>query len=164
MPQNKDYLVTSRYFARRHVDAIASALGSEARFIVLTRRHMWRTFHDADGAPHIVARVQLLEFAAGRRWVGLRYPHIQVAYEDLVKTPAKTFGRVCQFIGVDFEPDMLDYGRFPHPHLDQRGNEKTRRFGRIVDTVARDEADGGPLIRHAAERLGLRRREPRKKI
>ncbi len=163
-PHRKDFLVTSRYFARSHVEAIAGALGPEARFIVLTRRHMWRTFHDADGGPHSVAWAQLWQFAVGRRWAELRYPHITVAYEDLVKRPAEAFARICDFIGVDFEPDMLDYSRFPHPHLEQRGNSKTRRFARIVDTVARDAAEGEPLVRHAAERLGLQKPTRGKKI
>lgn len=152
-PSGKDYLVTSRYFARRHADLIAAALGPKVKFVILTRRRMWRTFMDADGAPHVVARTQLLEFAAGWRWTTLHYPHIQVAYEDLVTKPSQAFARVCDFIGVEFEPEMLDYARFPHPHLQARGNEKARRFGRIVDTVARDAAERKPFAQRLVERI-----------
>jgi hypothetical protein len=139
-PSGKDFLVTTRFFARRHVALIAGALGPQARFIILTRKRMWRTFHDADGKPHIVSRLQLVEFAIGRRWVALNHPHVLVAYEDLVTKPREAFASVCGFIGVEFEPAMLDYANFPHPHLAAHGNEKTRRFGRIVNTLARDEA------------------------
>lgn len=34
---------------------------------------------------------------------------LTIHYEDLVQYPEKTLTAVCQFIGVDYEPSMLDY-------------------------------------------------------
>ena len=35
-------------------------------------------------------------------------------YEDLAADPAAETRRLCEFLGVDWEPTMLDYGRFDH--------------------------------------------------
>ncbi len=153
----KQFLVSSRYYARRHVKLITEALGQQVKFIVLTRRHMWRIFRDADGQAHVVPFRQLLEFAACRRMVIAKYTHVEISYEEMVREPQRTFSRLCEFIGVKFEPAMLDYSKLEHPHLANRGNEKTRRFARIVDRTEAELGSGATLIRQAAERIGLRR-------
>jgi hypothetical protein len=43
-----------------------------------------------------------------------RYPGITVRYEDLVADPARVTRQLCSFLGVEWEPTMLDYGRFGH--------------------------------------------------
>lgn len=153
---DKEYLVASRYYARQHVKLIAEALGDRAKFIILTRRHMWRVFRDADGKAHVVALRQLLEFSACRRMVKHDFRHMEIAYEKMVTYPQQVFAGVCEFIGVEFEPEMLEYGNFDHSHLSNRGNEKTRRFGRIIDTAGHDEASGLFLVRSAVTRIGLK--------
>jgi hypothetical protein len=37
-----------------------------------------------------------------------------VRYEELTASPARVVGELCGFLGVPFQPDMLDYGRFSH--------------------------------------------------
>jgi Sulfotransferase family len=37
-----------------------------------------------------------------------------VRYEELTASPARVIGELCGFLGVPFEPDMLEYGKFGH--------------------------------------------------
>ncbi|TWJ33047.1 sulfotransferase family protein [Geobacter argillaceus] len=39
---------------------------------------------------------------------------IRIKYEDLVTKPESTLKVVCDFIGVDFEPEILNYSKFNH--------------------------------------------------
>jgi len=55
---------------------------------------------------------------------------IVVHYEDLVTDPAGVVAGICERIGVDFEPAMIDYGDRPLPKgrfYDRRGVPKHRR-------------------------------------
>ena len=40
-----------------------------------------------------------------------------VRYEDLAADPEAETRRLCEFLGVAWEPEMLDYGRFDHGRL-----------------------------------------------
>jgi hypothetical protein len=42
------------------------------------------------------------------------YEGLTVRYEDLTADPAAETRRLCDFLGVAWEPTMLDYGRFDH--------------------------------------------------
>ena len=42
------------------------------------------------------------------------HPGLTVRYEDLVADPARVTREICAFLGVEWEPHMLDYGRFSH--------------------------------------------------
>ena len=46
-------------------------------------------------------------------------PGETVRYEDLVAQPAATLRRLCRYLGVRWEPAMLDYGRFDHGPLEK---------------------------------------------
>jgi hypothetical protein len=35
-------------------------------------------------------------------------------FEDFLASPAETVARLVEFLGYEFEPEMLNYGRFPH--------------------------------------------------
>ena len=43
-----------------------------------------------------------------------RYAGLTVRYEDLAADPAEVTQELCNFLGVPWEPEMLDYGRFAH--------------------------------------------------
>jgi hypothetical protein len=42
------------------------------------------------------------------------FPGLTVRYEDLTADPAEVTRAACEFLGVPWEPEMLDYGRFDH--------------------------------------------------
>jgi len=91
----------------------------DARFVFLLRhpgaaaqsRHAVRPKDTAErNAAKILKYGEALEDA--RR----RHPGLTVRYEDLVADPAAVIKDVCAFLGIEWEPTMLDYGRFPHGH------------------------------------------------
>ena len=42
---------------------------------------------------------------------------LTVRYEDLTAEPARELRRICEFLGLEWEPAMLDYGRTEHSGL-----------------------------------------------
>jgi hypothetical protein len=42
------------------------------------------------------------------------YPGITVRYEDLAADPTTVVQELCGFLGLPWEPEMLEYGRFSH--------------------------------------------------
>jgi hypothetical protein len=42
------------------------------------------------------------------------YPGHTVRYEDLTADPSAVTQSICEFLGVPWEPEMLEYGRFDH--------------------------------------------------
>lgn len=90
-----------------------------SRYLVLTRNPMavWssyvNSFFDGD---HAVAHAHnpLLERyvpAMARFLRESRVDHCQLRYETLVASPHQEMERVCDFLGLPFEPDMVDYGK-----------------------------------------------------
>jgi hypothetical protein len=54
----------------------------------------------------------------GRDWLARAVPaaqRMEVRYEDLVTDPQHTLGRICDFVGVSYEPEMLRF----HQHADR---------------------------------------------
>jgi hypothetical protein len=119
------------------IDRIAGLL-PEARFIHLIRdgrdvlvsvRHLWFRPGDtveacaADWAGRI-ARTRALGAEVGR--------YLEVRYEALVRAPEETLRDVCRFVGLTFEPAMLEY--------------YTRSAARLDEHQARYDADGRLII------------------
>ncbi|MGH3326936.1 MAG: sulfotransferase family protein [Streptomycetales bacterium] len=50
---------------------------------------------------------------------------LTVRYEDLVANPARNYAAICEFLGLEWEPAMLDYGAADHGVLTGSGD-----FGR----------------------------------
>jgi hypothetical protein len=44
----------------------------------------------------------------------LRFDGLTVRYEELTASPERVTREVCSFLGVPWEPEMLEYGRFDH--------------------------------------------------
>lgn len=98
-------------------DRLATAW-PRARFIFLLRHPLAiaRSWHAADpnrrpmvrAVPHTLAFMQQLESARQR------HPGVTVRYEELTADPETVTRRLCDFLGVDWEAAMLDYGRVDH--------------------------------------------------
>jgi hypothetical protein len=103
-----------------------------ARYIVLTRHPIaiWSSYVDSffdgdDRAAH--AHNPLLERyvpAIARFLRPSRVPQLRVRYENLVQEPEPNAQEICLFLGLEFEPTMVDYGAAP----DARG-ESARGLG-----------------------------------
>ena len=59
----------------------------------------------------------VLRYAAGLDRARAAHPGLVVRYEELTADPRRATQRVCGFLGVPWEPGMLDYGRFQHGRL-----------------------------------------------
>ncbi len=90
----------------------------KARYVVLTRHPLavWSSYVESffDG-DHEVAHAHnpLLEryVPAIARFLRERpVPYVHVRYEELVGDPARELERICQHLGVPFEPGMVRYG------------------------------------------------------
>ena len=93
----------------------------DARYLVLTRHPMavWSSVVDSffDG-DHVSAHAHnpILEryVPAIARFLRERpVPLLHLRYEELVAEPERHLSAVCEFLGVPFEPTMIDYGEQP---------------------------------------------------
>ncbi len=99
----------------------AARLYPEAGYVVLTRQPLavWSSFVESffDG-DHQAAHTHqpLLEryVPAIARFLRERpVPALHLRYEDLVSDPERELARLCEHVGLPFEPDMIDYGKKP---------------------------------------------------
>ncbi|WP_326553986.1 sulfotransferase family protein [Micromonospora sp. NBC_01813] len=89
----------------------------DARFIFLLRHpaaildswHRARPQQTPQEAADSVAKY-LTKLAEARRVL----PGHTVRYEDLAADPTAETRRICAFLGLEWEPSMLEYGRFDH--------------------------------------------------
>ena len=89
-----------------------------AKYVVLTRHPVaiWSSYVDSffDGdAAAAYARNPVLERyvpAIARFLRERRVPLIHVRYEELVRDPEKHLREICGFLGIAFEPGMVQYG------------------------------------------------------
>jgi Sulfotransferase family len=45
------------------------------------------------------------------------YDGLTIRYEDITADPERETRRACEFLGVEWEPQMLEYGRFDHGRM-----------------------------------------------
>src|SRR4051812_25665578 len=89
----------------------------DARFVFLLRHPAAIARSRASARPQDSAERNL---AAVRRYTDAlerarnTLPGLDVRYEDLTQDPERELRRLCDFLGVRFEPAMLDYDRFDH--------------------------------------------------
>jgi len=103
-----------------------------ARFLVLTRHPIaiWSSFVDSffDGDDRVAHEHNpLLERyvpAIARFLRSADLPLHRVRYENMVRDPDSTAQEICAFLGIEYEPGMVDYGSAPGA----RG-ESTRGLG-----------------------------------
>jgi hypothetical protein len=68
-------------------------------------------------------------------------PLLQVGYERLVADPSAEMRRACEFLGVDFEPGMIDYGKHEHDSKGLGDPVTVGRESRPVTTSVEKWAD-----------------------
>lgn len=104
----------------------------QAKFIVLTRHPVavWSSYVDSffDGDDAVAHdHNPLLERyvpAIARFLREEKVPFHRVQYENLVQEPEENARSICEFLGIDFEPGMVDYGSAPNAK-----GESTRGLG-----------------------------------
>ncbi len=132
----------------------------DARFIFLLRhpaaiarsRQQARPQDDGERNAAMVVRYGEALEAARRTHSG-----ITVHYEELVSDPRATLEPLCNFLGVRWEPQMLEYGRFQHgPYRPGLGDWKDKiRSGRIQAHAPPPEPEQvAPALRPLCEAWG----------
>lgn len=89
----------------------------DARFIFLLRNPaaIVRSRQAARPQDSPERNVQMvLRYAQAAEEARRAHPGLTVRYEDLAADPRAETKRLCEFLGVDWEPAMLDYGSFDH--------------------------------------------------
>jgi hypothetical protein len=88
----------------------------DARFIFLLRHPVAiARSRERAGSTDADANVRrVLRYCNAVEAARTKHHGITVRYEDLAGDPAKETKRLCQFLGVRWEPGMLDYGAADH--------------------------------------------------
>ena len=119
-----------------------------ARFIFLLRHPaaIADSLERWHGEPRAAVIERVRVYTAKLEEARSNLPGLTVTYEDLVTDPAATVRRVCEFLGVPFEPQMLRYGEHQHgPFVARLGDTGSKiQSGRIDGTLALPAADGVP--------------------
>ena len=92
----------------------------DSRFIFLLRhplsiarsRHAARP-QDSDERNLTMVRRYCDAIEAARH----EYEGLSVRYEDITEDPERETRRICEFLGVPWEPGMLEYGQFDHGRM-----------------------------------------------
>jgi hypothetical protein len=103
----------------------------------------------------VAGRVQ--EYAVALETARAQLPGITVRYEDLVADPKAVTTEICQYLGVEWEPAMLDYGSKDHgPLVAGVGDwSPSIRSGEIKPTrTLPDDADIPDVLREACQVWG----------
>lgn len=103
-----------------------SACWPDARFIFLLRHPAaavrslhaaWNPeWHPGEEGSLAEAAAKGLHYMTRVQEARTALPGFTVRYEELTAAPAGTAKRLCEFLGVTFEPGMLSYGRFADHH------------------------------------------------
>jgi hypothetical protein len=101
------------------IDLIARCW-TDARFIYLLRHPgaIARSRQETrpQDSPERNARM-VLRYCDAVEQARTEHPGITVRYEDLTADPRAETQRVCAFLGLQWESQMLDYGRFDHGRM-----------------------------------------------
>lgn len=103
------------------------------------------------------AQDMLLPQLAGVVQARQALPGLTVRYEELTAEPARVTAGICRFLGLEWEPEMLDYGRVDHgPFRVFLGDNSERiHSGRIQASRALPPAETvPPRLREMCSTLG----------
>ncbi len=91
----------------------------DAMFVFLIRHPWsiatsWQEANKHKGLPAEKPLASVLKYLAALDEARRALPGLTVRYEDLVADPARETRRICEYVGVQWVPDMVDYGRHDH--------------------------------------------------
>jgi hypothetical protein len=92
----------------------------DARFIFLLRHPgaIARSRHAARPQDSEARNVQMVRrYCAAIEEARERYDGLTVRYEDITADPERETRRVCEFLGVEWDARMLEYGEFDHGRM-----------------------------------------------
>jgi hypothetical protein len=120
----------------------------DARFVFLLRHpaaivDSWRRARPKQSPAETVARVTqyVLKVEEARRAL----PGHTIRYEDLVEDPVRETRQLCEYLGVAWEPQMLEYGGQDHGPLRAGLGDWTQRIRTGKIQPARPRPDGDDL-------------------
>lgn len=99
-----------------HWQRISSAW-PEARYIFLQRHPaavVESVMNRRKEAEHDAVVKEVLDYVTGVETARQSLEGVTVRYEDLTADPAEATKRICQYLGVEWEAAMLDYGAHDH--------------------------------------------------
>jgi hypothetical protein len=82
-----------------------------------------RKYPETDPREHIEGWIEQTRLTQ-RFFDSFDHPKIIVRYEELAVSPAEVTRRLCDFVGLDYRPDMLEFTR--HEHHPLGGNSGTQ--------------------------------------
>jgi hypothetical protein len=107
-----------------------------------------------NASPEATARL-VLQYINGVEWARNELPGCTVRYEELTADPAGTTQRLCSFLGVHWEPQMLQYGEFPHGLFEKFLGDFTEKIKSGTIRPPRELPDSAsiiPSLRNACQR------------
>lgn len=76
--------------------------------------------------------------------------YFRLSYEALVNDPSAMLRKICVFVGIDYEPSMLQYGKFSHEYPSwEAGSTDVESLGDVTTTRAgrwRNELSEAQLV------------------
>jgi Sulfotransferase domain. len=136
-----------------------STVWPAARFIFLIRHPLAiaRSWSAADPAQRPMERAvsHTLAYMEHLQQARERFPGITVRYEDLTGDPVTETQRLCEFLGVEWESGMIEYGRAKHGRFEAGIGDWSERIhsGRIQAAAELPAAEDipKPLVGIAAQ-------------
>lgn len=105
----------SAFFQHIPLERIDYAVNHQAKFIHIVRdgRDVCLSWMKLSMGPEnlaIAARAWRKHIAGKRQW-GALHPdrYCEIRYEDLLENPEHETRRICEFIGIEFKPEMLQF-------------------------------------------------------
>lgn len=107
----------SAFFQHIPLERIDHAVGNQAKFIHIVRdgRDVCLSWMKLSMGPKnlAIAAHAWCDHIAGKRQWGTLHPdrYCEIRYEDLLENPERESRRICEFIGIEFKSEMLQFHR-----------------------------------------------------
>jgi len=145
---------TAKYFIDKtppylHIAPALPVMFPRARFLVLSReprglcwsRHTWKHMNSASPETQFPGVVNDLKLLAAFLHQNAK-KSLHVSYERLCEHPAAETHAITEFLGIDRNDAMIEYGR--HSHHEGYGDENARQHHRPhTESISRWDCDGG---------------------